>query len=86
MLLFRGEFGCMVYTGDFRWEATCEKVTIAKNALRAALNDDGDNGVDILHLDNTYSNPTYDFPTRSVAAQQVLCTSTFSPNSKPSFK
>lgn len=77
MLLFRGEFGCVLYTGDFRWEATCDRARIAKHVLRAALGDDDDDGVDVIYLDNTYSNPTYDFPTRHVAAQQVL-----SPNSK----
>ncbi|XP_061356783.1 uncharacterized protein LOC133301176 [Gastrolobium bilobum] len=71
MLLFRGEFGCVLHTGDFRWEHTCEKARKAKDMLRCALKDDGD-GVDVLYIDNTYSNPTYDFPTRKVAAQQVI--------------
>jgi len=74
MLLFRGDFGCVLYTGDFRWEAGCEKARIAKNMLGVALKEhDGD--VDVVYLDNTYANPTYDFPTRSVAAQQVHCNS-----------
>lgn len=69
MLLFRGDFGTVLYTGDFRWESNCEKAKIAKEALSAALQDD--DGVDVVYLDNTYANPTYDFPSRSVAAQQV---------------
>lgn len=71
MLVFRGDFGCVLHTGDFRWEAGCEKVRIAKDMLGVALKEhDGD--VDVVYLDNTYANPTYDFPTRSIAAQQVI--------------
>lgn len=71
MLLFRGDFGCVLHTGDFRWEVGCEKARMAKEMLGVALKEhDGD--VDVVYLDNTYANPTYDFPTRSVAAQQVI--------------
>lgn len=72
MLLFRGEFGCMLYTGDFRWEVGCERARKAKEMLAGAVKDDE---VDVVYLDNTYCNPTYDFPTRKVAAQQVHYTS-----------
>lgn len=68
MLLFRRDLGCMLYTGDFRWEATCEKARKAKDMLVDALKDDV---VDVVYLDNTYCNPTYDFPHRQLAAQQV---------------
>ncbi|KAL9297629.1 hypothetical protein ACSQ67_023525 [Phaseolus vulgaris] len=70
MLLFRGDFGCVLYTGDFRWEATCQRATNARHLLRNALHDVP--VVDVVYLDNTYSNPIYDFPTRHVAAQKVI--------------
>jgi len=73
-LLFVVSFWNRFDYGDFRWEAGCEKARIAKNMLGVALKEhDGD--VDVVYLDNTYANPTYDFPTRSVAAQQVHCNS-----------
>lgn len=68
MLLFRGEFGCLLYTGDFRWETSSEKANIGRTTLLKALKDDV---VDILYLDNTYCNPSYSFPSRDIAAQQV---------------
>ncbi|TKY66920.1 5' exonuclease Apollo [Spatholobus suberectus] len=70
MLLFRREFGCVLYTGDFRWEATCEKANRARHVLRDALQNVP--AVDVVYLDNTYSNPIYDFPPRHVAAQKVI--------------
>ncbi|KAJ6383373.1 hypothetical protein OIU78_026788 [Salix suchowensis] len=68
MFLFRGGFGCLMYTGDFRWEADSVR---AKDARRRLLDVLKNETVDILYLDNTYCNPSYDFPTREVAAQQV---------------
>ncbi|KAF5949302.1 hypothetical protein HYC85_011295 [Camellia sinensis] len=68
MYLFRGEFGCMLYTGDFRWETTSKRVEIGRSMLLSSL---GNDEVDILYLDNTYCNPSYSFPSREVAAQQV---------------
>lgn len=69
MFLFRGEFGHVLYTGDFRWETTGERFVKARNMLVDALNGAK---VDVLYLDNTYCNPAYCFPTREVAAQQVI--------------
>ncbi|KAH9744402.1 DRMBL domain-containing protein [Citrus sinensis] len=69
MPLFREAFGCLLYTGDFRWEASNERAEIGRNTLVKALKDDV---VDILYLDNTYCNPSYAFPSREVAAQQVV--------------
>ncbi|KAF4394378.1 uncharacterized protein LOC115698822 isoform X1 [Cannabis sativa] len=69
MFLFRGDFGCLLYTGDFRWEATSDRAKMGRSMLLNALNDAA---VDILYLDNTYCNPSYDFPPREVAAQQVV--------------
>ncbi|KAK8271335.1 hypothetical protein V6Z12_D11G255900 [Gossypium hirsutum] len=68
MFLFRGEFGCMLNTGDFRWEKNCERAKLAKEMLLNALKDDA---VDVLYLDNTYCNPTFQFPPREVAVKQI---------------
>lgn len=66
MFLFRGDFGCFLYTGDFRWDA--DAADESKNTLVAAINEFP---VDILYLDNTYCNPIYSFPSRLVAADLV---------------
>ncbi|XP_077243345.1 uncharacterized protein LOC143883898 isoform X2 [Tasmannia lanceolata] len=69
MYLFRGEFGCMLNTGDFRWEKDCERALLGRIMLLKAL---GGDEVDLLYLDNTYCNPSFSFPPREVAAQQVV--------------
>ncbi|CAI0550209.1 unnamed protein product [Linum tenue] len=69
MFLFRGDFGCLLYTGDFRWETTGERAKMGRAMLVNALNG---RTVDNLHLDNTYCNPSYDFPPREVAAQEIV--------------
>lgn len=69
MFLFRGDFGCLLYTGDFRWETTSARAKLGRNMLLNALKD---SAVDLLYLDNTYCNPSYDFPPREVVAQQVF--------------
>ncbi|KAK4846796.1 hypothetical protein QYF36_021984 [Acer negundo] len=69
MLLFRGEFGCLLYTGDFRWETSSERAKAGRTTLIKALKDDV---VDILYLDNTFCNPSFAFPSRQVAAQQIV--------------
>lgn len=68
MYMFQGEFGCMLYTGDFRWETTSKRAQIGKTMLLNALRD---NKIDNLYLDNTYCSPSFIFPPRQVAAQQV---------------
>ncbi|XP_057954625.1 uncharacterized protein LOC131148737 isoform X2 [Malania oleifera] len=69
MYLFRGEFGCMLYTGDFRWETTNGRAKTGRTMLLNALEGDA---VDTLYLDNTFCNPSFSFPSREVAAQQVV--------------
>ncbi|WVZ68576.1 hypothetical protein U9M48_017502 [Paspalum notatum var. saurae] len=69
MYLFRGDLGCMLYTGDFRWELGCDEARRAKQALLDAL--DGDT-VDTLYLDNTYCHPSLNFPPRPVVAEQMV--------------
>lgn len=69
MYLFRGDLGCMLYTGDFRWELGCDKARQAKKALLDAL---GGDSVDMLYLDNTYCHPSLNFPPRPVVAEQMV--------------
>uniref|UniRef100_A0A804QZE3 5' exonuclease Apollo n=1 Tax=Zea mays TaxID=4577 RepID=A0A804QZE3_MAIZE len=69
MYLFRGDLGCMLYTGDFRWELGCDEARRAKQDLLDAL--DGDT-IDVLYLDNTYCHPSLNFPPRPVVAEQVI--------------
>ncbi|KMT02217.1 hypothetical protein BVRB_9g206770 [Beta vulgaris subsp. vulgaris] len=69
MFLFRGVFGHVLYTGDFRWETTGERSLKARNMLLDAL---AGATVDVLYMDNTYCNPAHCFPTRDIAAQQVI--------------
>ncbi|XVE92850.1 hypothetical protein REPUB_Repub01dG0138700 [Reevesia pubescens] len=69
MFLFRGEFGCLLNTGDFRWEKNSERAKLGREMLLNAIKDDT---VDVLYLDNTYCNPSYEFPPREVAAHQVV--------------
>ncbi|XP_073147120.1 uncharacterized protein [Henckelia pumila] len=69
MFLFRGEFGCMLYTGDFRWEKSVDGTNMGSTMLLDALED---HKLDSLCLDNTYCNPKYSFPSREVAARQVV--------------
>ncbi|KAI7730303.1 hypothetical protein M8C21_019896 [Ambrosia artemisiifolia] len=69
MYLFRGTFGITLYTGDFRWEVTSEIAQMEKTMLLDALKNDK---IDTLYLENTYCNPSYSFPSRELAAQQVV--------------
>ncbi|KAK6918944.1 DNA repair metallo-beta-lactamase [Dillenia turbinata] len=69
MYLFRGEFGYMLYTGDFRWEITSKRARVGMTMLLNALEG---HRLDILYLDNTYCNPSYYFPSRKLAAQKVV--------------
>jgi len=65
-VFFRGEFGCLMYTGDFRWEVDNERAKDARSRLLNVLKNET---ADVLYLDNTYCNPSFDFPTQEVAAQ-----------------
>ncbi|KAJ4839656.1 hypothetical protein Tsubulata_026449 [Turnera subulata] len=69
MFLFRGEFGCWLYTGDFRWESECERAITGRKMLLEAIKE---HPVTMLYLDNTYCNPSYDFPSRDFAARQIV--------------
>ncbi|CAI9784426.1 unnamed protein product [Fraxinus pennsylvanica] len=69
MYLFRGEFGCMLYTGDFRWEKSRNTFEVGRTMLLNALKNEK---LDILYLDNTYCNPRFSFPSREVAAREIV--------------
>ncbi|XP_051135264.1 uncharacterized protein LOC127254281 [Andrographis paniculata] len=69
MYLFRGKFGYMLYTGDFRWEAAGNEVQSGRTMLLDSLKK---RTLNTLHLDNTYCNPRYSFPSREVASKQVV--------------
>jgi DNA cross-link repair 1B protein len=65
MFLFKGKMGTVLHTGDFRFHPSMldnkflcppEK----KNDEMKGITID----IDYLHLDNTFANPEYDFPSR----------------------
>ncbi|KAK9156014.1 hypothetical protein Sjap_003494 [Stephania japonica] len=64
-----GEFGRLLYTGDFRWEGTRERALVGRSVLVEALKG---GTIDFLYMDNTYCNPSYSFPPREVVANQVV--------------
>jgi DNA cross-link repair 1B protein len=68
MFLFKGKMGTVLHTGDFRfseemlkndWLCPVER----RNPQFKGITVD----VDVLHLDNTFANPEYDFPSREEA-------------------
>ena len=61
MYLFDGDFGRILYTGDFRYEPYMSIHTVLA----------GVTNVDVLYLDNTYNCNSCNFPTRSVAKTMV---------------
>lgn len=54
-----------MYTRDFRWEVDSERAKDMRSRLLNVLKNET---VDVPYLDNTYCNPSYDFPTREVAS------------------
>ncbi len=68
MLLFRGKMGTILHTGDFRFSESMLDNEILfpknrKNKEKLGISID----VDTLFLDNTFADPTYDFPSREIA-------------------
>lgn len=82
MMLFRGYFGVILHTGDFRFVlwvvAACKAAgdvsrpprryspTMASHPALAGVS------IDHLYIDNTYCHPQYAFPQRLEAAQAVV--------------
>ncbi|XP_014778254.1 5' exonuclease Apollo [Octopus bimaculoides] len=63
MLLFQGYFGCMLYTGDFRYEPK-----VITDSYLSSLN----YSVDTLYLDNTFCDPKCKFQTRTQATDWIM--------------
>ena len=68
MFLFRGKMGTVLHTGDFRFSESMLQNPIMFpvsnfNAQKRGISIE----VDTLFLDNTFADPTYDFPAREEA-------------------
>ena len=64
MFLFEGSFGCILYTGDFRY---CGPML---NDIHLNLLSNG--SVDVLYLDNTFCDPRCIFPSREEAVVEIM--------------
>lgn len=65
MILVKGYFGNILYTGDFRYCLEMLQVP----SLRVLLNRED---LDLLYVDNTYLYPTCDFPSRDQVKDKLL--------------
>ena len=61
MFLWQGDFGTILYTGDFRFHPGMISGSPLTNVE-----------VDTLLLDNTYLDPRFNFPSQTEALQQIL--------------
>lgn len=68
MFLFKGKMGTVLHTGDFRFHP---KMLEHEQLCPAGRRNDQMRGItidiDFLHLDNTFANSEYDFPSRETA-------------------
>ena len=68
LMLFKGKMGTVLHTGDFRFHQS-----MLENPLLCPPGRDNPEkrgitiDIDYLHLDNTFANPEYDFPSREEA-------------------
>ena len=71
MFLFKGKMGTVLHTGDFRYsDAMLDNPWLCPNGKNEKTNMRQIGitvDVDYLHLDNTFANPEYDFPSREEA-------------------
>ena len=73
MFLFKGKMGTVLHTGDFRFsEAMFDNEWLCPPERRNAKMQGISVEVDYLHLDNTFANPEYDFPSREEAYQGLV--------------
>jgi len=64
MFLFEGRFGCILYTGDFRYSGPM--------VYDMQLNSLCSGKVDVLYLDNTFCDPRCIFPSREEAVVKIM--------------
>ena len=68
MFLFRGKMGTILHTGDFRFSESMLKNPYLFPSEKQNKEKKGISlPVDTLFLDNTFADPTYDFPSREEA-------------------
>jgi DNA cross-link repair 1B protein len=61
MFLMEGYFGVHLHTGDFRYDSKMLEIEILKNKK-----------IDVLYLDDTFSEKCYNFKTRKEAGEEIL--------------
>ena len=65
MFLIKGKMGTVLHTGDFRFHSSMLQNKLLCPEGRRNLDERGITvDIDYLHLDNTFANPEYDFPSR----------------------
>ena len=73
MFLFKGKMGTVLHTGDFRFaEAMFDNEWLCPVERRNPQFKGITVECDYLHLDNTFANPEYDFPSREEAYQGLV--------------
>jgi len=73
MFLFKGKMGTVLHTGDFRFsEAMFDNEWLCPVSKRNPRFHGITVDVDYLHLDNTFANSEYDFPSREEAYQGLV--------------
>ncbi|XP_063867069.1 5' exonuclease Apollo-like isoform X1 [Scylla paramamosain] len=65
MFLFQGYFGNILYCGDMRWDPEMLEDPVLRDVVQQRA-------LDVLYLDNTYSAPYCQFPSREEAKQQIF--------------
>lgn len=65
MFLFQGYFGNILYCGDMRWSPEMLEDPVLQNVV-------SHRELDILYLDNTYSAPYCQFPSREEVKKQIF--------------
>lgn len=68
MFLFKGKMGKVLHTGDFRFsEQMFDNPLLFPSEKRNALMKSISIDIDYLFLDNTFADPSHDFPSREEA-------------------
>lgn len=72
IFLIKGKMGTVLHTGDFRFHPSMlENDFLCPPELKNEEMRGITIPIDYLHLDNTFANPEYDFPTREEAYNQL---------------